>query len=63
MKQKQADIEQFSRWFRMLVITAISKNKQSAVQYFVQVLDILNQEYVKVLKIDNSDNLLIDLLF
>ncbi|CAB4374170.1 unnamed protein product [Rhizophagus irregularis] len=47
MKHKQADIEQFSRWFRMLIITAMLKNKQSAAQYYVQVLDILNQECTK----------------
>jgi hypothetical protein len=49
MKHKQADIEQFSRWFRMLIITAMLKNKQSAARYYVQVLDILNQECTKVL--------------
>ncbi|GES77158.1 testis-expressed sequence 11 protein-like [Rhizophagus clarus] len=47
MKHKQADIEQFSRWFRMLIITAMLKNKQSAAQYYVQALDILNQECTK----------------
>jgi hypothetical protein len=50
MKHKQADIEQFSRWFRMLIITVMLKNKQSASQHFAQVLDILNQECVKVIK-------------
>ncbi|RIA83168.1 meiosis protein SPO22/ZIP4 like-domain-containing protein [Glomus cerebriforme] len=47
MKHKQADIEQFSRWFRMLIITIMLKNKPSAAQYHDQVLDILNQECVK----------------
>ncbi|CAG8440859.1 2166_t:CDS:10 [Ambispora leptoticha] len=42
MKGTQIDIEQFSRWFRMLVITALVKGKQTALQYFTQALDILN---------------------
>ncbi|CAG8433498.1 6719_t:CDS:10 [Ambispora gerdemannii] len=42
MKGTQIDLEQFSRWFRMLVITALVKGKQTALQYFTQALDILN---------------------
>ncbi|CAG8790667.1 7007_t:CDS:10, partial [Racocetra persica] len=43
-KRKQVDIEQFSRWFRMLIITSMAKDKQASAQYFDQALDILNQE-------------------
>ncbi|CAG8637727.1 9593_t:CDS:10, partial [Acaulospora morrowiae] len=43
MKQKYVDIEQFSRWFRMLIITAMVKDKSAAMQYFDQALDILSQ--------------------
>ncbi|CAG8503528.1 13700_t:CDS:10 [Cetraspora pellucida] len=46
-KRKQVDIEQFSRWFRMLIITSMVKDKQASAQYFDQALDILNQECSK----------------
>ncbi|RHZ44792.1 hypothetical protein Glove_709g39 [Diversispora epigaea] len=47
MKRKQVDFEQFSRWFRMLIITVTTKNKSMALQYFDQALDILSQECSK----------------
>ncbi|KAG9299516.1 hypothetical protein G9A89_020687 [Geosiphon pyriformis] len=41
IKDKDLDVEQFSRWFRMMVITALVKGKQTAIQHFTQALDIL----------------------
>ncbi|CAG8516653.1 27502_t:CDS:10, partial [Dentiscutata erythropus] len=46
-KRKQVDIEQFSRWFRMLIITSMVKDRQASAQYFDQALDILSQECSK----------------
>ncbi|KAF0421771.1 testis-expressed sequence 11 protein-like [Gigaspora margarita] len=46
-KRKQVDIEQFSRWFRMLIITSMVKDRHASAQYFDQALDILSQECSK----------------
>ncbi|CAJ0881143.1 8826_t:CDS:10 [Entrophospora sp. SA101] len=43
LKHEQIDIVQFSRWFRVLIITALAKKKQESLQYFQQALDIINQ--------------------